>query len=223
METVMSDESTPQPEEAVSRVELENIQEQLRTIRAERDRQNFEKAEIVAKANAYAKERDQFKEELASVLSERDKVIGDVVADHEKKIADLVSERDRLAQEKAAATSLVQNMTRIADEASRRADEAAEEIARLRTIIDNAPKEDPVALLLALATEKTKAAVAWVRGKIPADSPMLPWFDKTVETVTTIGCAAVKLTREFIAWATPRVIALTKQGVAKVEEMLAKK
>ncbi|GLI94186.1 hypothetical protein [Methylocystis echinoides] len=219
----MSDESTPQPEEAVSRVELENIQEQLRTIRAERDRQNFEKAEIVAKANAYAKERDQFKEELASVLSERDRVIGDVVADHEKKIADLVSERDRLAQEKAAATSLVQNMTRLADAATRRADEAAEEIARLRTIVDNMPKADPVELLTALAAEKTKAAVAWVRGKIPADSPILPWFDKTVETVTAIGCAAVKLTREFIAWATPRVIALTKQGVAKVEEMLAKK
>jgi uncharacterized coiled-coil DUF342 family protein len=219
----MSDESLQQPEDAVSRAELENIQEQLRILRAERDRQNFEKAEIVAKANAYAKERDQAREELASVLSERDQIIGDVVADHEKKIADLTSERDRLAQEKASATSLVQSMTRLADEAKRRADEAAEEIVRLRAIIDNAPKQDPVALLLALATEKTRALVAWVRGKIPADSPILPWFDKTVETVTAIGCAAVKLTREFIAWATPRVIALSRQGVAKVEELLAKK
>jgi len=219
----MSDESLQQPEDAVSRAELENIQEQLRILRAERDRQNFEKAEIVAKANAYAKERDQAKEELASVLSERDQMIGDVVSDHEKKIADLISERDRLAQEKASATSLVQSMTRLADDAKRRADEAAEEIVRLRAIVDNAPKQDPVALLLALATEKTKALVAWVRGKIPADSAILPWFDETVETVTALGCAAVKLTREFLAWATPRVIALSKQGVAKVEELLAKK
>lgn len=219
----MSDESLQQPEDAVSRAELENIQEQLRILRAERDRQNFEKAEIVAKANAYAKERDQAKEELASVLSERDQMIGDVVSDHEKKIADLISERDRLAQEKASATSLVQSMTRLADDAKRRADEAAEKIVRLRAIVDNAPKQDPVALLLALATEKTKALVAWVRGKIPADSAILPWFDKTVETVTALGCAAVKLTREFLAWATPRVIALSKQGVAKVEELLAKK
>ncbi len=219
----MSDESLQQPEDAVSRAELENLQEQLRLLRVERDRQNFEKAEIVAKANAYAKERDQAKEELASVLSERDQMIGDVVADHEKKFADLASERDRLAQEKASATSLVQNMTRLADEAKRRADAADEEIARLRAMIDNAPKQDPVALLVAVVTEKTKAAVAWVRGKIPADSPILPWFDKAVETVTAIGCAAVKLTREFIAWATPRLIALSKQGVAKVEELLAKK
>jgi hypothetical protein len=219
----MSDESHPQPEDAVSRAEFENMLEQLRTLRAERDRQNFEKAEIVAKANVYARERDQAKEELASVLSQRDQMIGDVVADHEKKYADLASERDRLAQEKAAAAALVQNMTRLADDARRQADEAAEEIARLRAIVDNTPKQEPVALLLAIATEKTKAAVAWLRGKIPADSPLLPWFDKTVETVTALGCAAVRLTREFIAWATPRVIALSKQGVAKVEELLAKK
>lgn len=219
----MSDESIAQPDDNVSRAELESIQEQLRAIRAERDRQNFEKAEIVSKANAYAKERDDLKAELASVLSARDQMIGDVVAEHEKKIADLTSERDRLAQEKAAATSLVQNMTRLADDATRRADEAGEEIARLRAVIANTPKDDPFALLWALASEKTKAGVAWVRSKIPADSPILPWFDKTVETVTVLGCAAVKLTREFIAWATPRVIELSKQGAAKLEELLAKK
>jgi chromosome segregation ATPase len=219
----MSDESIAQPEDNISRAGLESIQEQLRVIRAERERQNAEKEQIVARANAYAKERDDLKAELASVLESRDQMIGDIVADHEKKIADLISERDRLAQEKASATSLVQNMTRLADDAKRRADEAGEEIARLRAVIANSPKEDPFALLWALASEKTKTAVAWVRGKIPADSPILPWFDKTVETVTVLGCAAVKLTREFIAWATPRVIALSKQGAAKLEEMLAKK
>lgn len=219
----MSDESIAQPEDNVSRAELESIQEQLRAIRAERDRQNFEKAEIVSKANAYAKERDDLKAELASVLSERDQMIGDIVAEHEKKIADLTSERDRLAQEKASATSLVQNMTRLADDATRRADEAGEEIARLRAVIANTPKDDPFAMLWVLAEEKTKAGVAWVRSKIPADSPILPWFDKTVETVTVLGCAAVKLTREFIAWATPRVIELSRQGAAKLEELLAKK
>lgn len=197
----MSDESLAQPEETVTRAELEKLQEQMKAIRADRDRQNFERAEIVAKANAYAKERDELKEQLASALGER----------------------DRLAQEKASATALVQNLTRRADDASRRADEAAEEVARLRAAIDATPSADPVALLLALAEEKTKAGVAWLRAKIPADSPMLPWFDKTVETLTMAGCMAVKLTKEFIAWATPRVIALSKQGAAKVEELLAKK
>ncbi len=197
----MSDESIAQPEENVTRAELESLQEQLKAIRADRDRQNFERAEIVSKANVYAKERDELKEQLAAAAAER----------------------DRLAQEKASATALVQNLTRRADEATRRADEAAEEIARLRAAVENAPSVDPMALLGALAAEKTNAGVGWLRSKIPADSPMLPWFDKTVEAVTKAGCMAVKLTREFIAWATPRVIALSKQGAAKVEELLAKK
>jgi hypothetical protein len=219
----MSDESAAQPEDVVSRAEYENLQEQLRAAKAERDRQAFEKAEIVAKANAYAKERDDAKTELASVLTERDRVIGDVVADHEKVIADLTSERDRLLQERNAATSLVQSLTRRADEANQRADAAAEEIARLRQQIADTPSADPVEVLVTLVSEKTKAGVAWARAKIPADSPALPYFDKTVETVTRVGCVTLKLTKDFVAWATPKAIELTKQGVAKVEELLAKK
>jgi hypothetical protein len=90
-------------------------------------------------------------------------------------------------------------------------------------MVETTRDADPLALLWAIVSDKTRAGVAWLRAKIPADSPILPWFDRTVETVTRVGCMAVKLTREFIAWATPRVIALSKQGMAKIEEMLAKK
>jgi hypothetical protein len=222
-ETIMSDESAAQPEDVVSRAEFENLQEALRAAKADRDRQAFEKAEIVAKANGYAKERDEAKAELASVLTERDQMIGDVVADHEKVIADLTSERDRLLQERNAAASLVQSLTRRADEANQRADAAAADIARLRQQIADTPSADPLQVLLTFVSEKTKAAVAWVRAKIPADSPALPYFDKTIETVTRVGCVTLKLGKDFIAWATPRVIELSKQGIAKVEELLAKK
>lgn len=219
----MSDESVAQPEETVSRAEFENLQEQLRAVKAERDRQGFEKAEVVAKANAYAKERDDLKTELASVLSARDQTIGDIVADHEKIAADLTSERDRLLQERNAATALVQSLTRRADDANQRAEAAAEEMARLRQQIADLSSPDPLEVLWTFASEKTRAAVAWVRGKIPADSPVLPYFDKTVDVITRIGCMALKLSKEFIDWATPRVIDLVRQGAAKVEEFLAKK
>ncbi|WP_036289323.1 hypothetical protein [Methylocystis sp. ATCC 49242] len=219
----MSDDTVSQPEDTVSRAEFANLQEQLKTARAERDRQIFEKSEIVAKANACSKERDDLKEQLASILTERDKIIGDVVADHDKIVADITSQRDGLAMEKAALAASLQGATRRAEEASRRADEAAAEIQRLRGVIDAAPPSDLVAVFWALLSQKTKAAVAWVRGKIPADSPLLPWFDKTVETVTKVGCIAVTLTVDFVRWATPKVIDLSKQGIAKVEEMLAKK
>ncbi|PPD44621.1 MAG: hypothetical protein CTY15_06660 [Methylocystis sp.] len=219
----MSDEPVSQPEDAVSPADLQALQEQLKAAKAERDRQIFEKTEIVSKANAYAKERDELKEQLASVLSERDKIIGDVVADHDKIVADITSERDRLAQEKASLSALFQDATRRAEDAGRRADEAAAEIARLRSAVAAAPSSDPVEAILKLASEKTKAGVAWARGKIPADSPVLPYFDKTLATATTVGCKAVRLFEDLVLWLTPRVIELSKQGMAKVEEMLAKK
>lgn len=219
----MSDDNLSQPDEGVSHGGGDTLQDQLKAVKTERDRLNFEKAEALARAKGYEKERDDLKAELASVLSERDRVIGDVVTDHEKTIADLVSERDRLAQEKAAATALVQNMTRLADDAKRRADEAGEEITRLKGIVADLSATDPCVLLVNIAAEKTKTAVAWVRGKIPADSPILPWFDKTVEVVTRIGCIAVGLTRDFLRWATPRAIELFNHAKKEVEAFLAKK
>lgn len=219
----MSDETVSQPEGGVSRDEYENLLEQLKAIRTERDQQNSEKAQIVAKANEYARERDDLKEQLASVLSERDRMIGDVVADHEKRIADVASRRDQLAHEKTALEASLQDASRRAEDANRQFVASSLEIQRLREALDAKPKTDPLDLLLDVLAQRTKQLVAWVRGKIPADSPVLPYFDKTVETLTRVGCMAIKLTREFIAWATPKVIALSKQGVAKVEELLAKK
>jgi hypothetical protein len=219
----MSDETVSQPEDSVSRAEYDNLQEQLKAVKADRDQQSFEKAQIVAKANEYAKERDDLKAQLASVLSERDKMIGDIVADHDKLVADVTSQRDQLVRDKGVLEASLQEATRRADDLSRRFVESSLEIQRLREVLEAAPKTDPLDLFLAVLADRTKKGVAWVRAKIPADSPVLPYFDKTVETVTKVGCAAVKLAREFIAWATPRVIALSKQGIAKVEELLAKK
>ncbi|KAF2992642.1 hypothetical protein OGR47_06290 [Methylocystis sp. MJC1] len=210
----MTDETVSQHDDNPSRVEFDTLQEQLKAARAERDRQIFEKTEIVAKANAYAKERDDLKEQLASVLSERDQIIGDVVADHDKVVADVTSQRDQLAHEKAAVETSLK-------EAARRADEAAAEIARLRRTVDAKPPTDLTGVLLAILAENTKAAVAWLRSKIPADSPALPYFDKTVETATKLGCMAVKLSKEFYVWAKPRVIELYKLGKAKVQELVA--
>lgn len=208
----MTDESVSQHDDNQSPVD--NLQELLKAARAERDRQIFEKTEIVAKANAYAKERDDLKEQLASVLSERDQIIGDVVADHDKVVADVTSQRDQLAHEKAAVETSLK-------EAIRRADDASAEIARLRRALDAKPPTDLTGVLLAILAEKTKAAVAWVRSKIPADSPALPYFDKTVETATKLGCMAVKLSKEFYIWAKPRAIELYKLGKAKVQELVA--
>jgi hypothetical protein len=197
----MSDETASQPEDTVSRAELNNLQEQLKATRMERDRQIFEKSEIVAKANVYAKERDDLRETLAAMKAER----------------------DRFANEKAEAATTAQEASRQAEAAIRRADEAAAEIGRLRHAIATAPSSDPAVVLWNLVSEQTKAAVAWVRGKIPPDSQFLPWFDKTIEVVTQIGCMAVKLADAFIRWAVPKAIELFNRGKAELEARMAKK
>lgn len=195
----MSEETSS--EDTVSRAELNNLQEQLKAIRMERDRQLFEKSEIVAKANAYAKERDDLRDSLAAMTAERDRLVG----------------------EKAEATNKTLEASRQVDAANRRAEEAAAEIARLRHVIATAPSSDPAIVLWNLVQQKTKGGVAWTRAKIPADSPALPWFDKTIAIVTQIGCFAIKATDAFIRWATPRAIELFHKGKAELEARLAKK
>ncbi|HEY8123886.1 MAG TPA: hypothetical protein VIF88_00455, partial [Methylocystis sp.] len=194
-------ETSSQPEDTVSRSELTNLQEQLKATRMERDRQIFEKSEIVAKANAYAKERDDVRDSLAA----------------------MTAERDRLAAENGEASTKALEVTRRLEAANRRADEAAAEVVRLRHAIDTAPSSDPAVVLWSLISEKTRDGVAWVRGKIPADSAALPWFDKTVSLVTQIGCMAVKAADAFIRWAVPKAVELFNKGKAELEARMEKK
>lgn len=197
----MSDDISSQAEDTVSRSVLNNLQEQLKATRMERDRQIFEKSEIVAKANAYAKERDDLRDSLAA----------------------MTAERDRLAGEKADALTKALQTSAQLDTANRRADEAAAEVVRLRHAIATAPSSDPRVVLWNLVSQQTKDGVAWLRGKIPADSPALPWFDKTVAVVTQVGCIAVKAADAFIRWAVPRAIELFNRGRAEFEARMAKK
>lgn len=197
----MSDDAVSQPEDKVARAELSSLQEQLKATRVERDRQIFEKSEIVSKANAYAKERDEARARLSAVTAER----------------------DRLAAETAAVAAKADEAQRAADASTRRADDASAEIARLRHVIDTAPSSDPAIVLWTLISERTKSAVAWVRAKIPADSPILPWFDRAIATIVKIGCVALKLVDAFVRWATPRVIELFNWGKREIEARMAKK
>jgi hypothetical protein len=197
----MSEEPTSQPEDTVSRAVVNNLQEQLKATRMERDRQIFEKSEIVAKANAYAKERDDLRDSLAA----------------------MTAERDRLAAEKTSASAQTLQASRQLEAASRRADEAEAEVSRLRHAIATAPSSDPAVVLWNLVSQQIKKGVAWVRSKIPADSPALPWYDKTIDVVTQVGCMAVKAADAFMRWAVPKAIELFNRGKAELEARMEKK
>lgn len=200
-EAALSDDhELPQaaPAPAAPVVNIGELQEQLKSVAVERDRHAFEKSEIVAKANAISRERDELRQRLAAIGTER----------------------DRLASEAAdAARSLA--------EAVRRAEESAKEALGLRQIIESAPSTDPAKVLWALITERTKAGLAFLRGKIPENHPALAWFDKSVEILTNLGCLAVKASVALARWTRDTGWPLAKDLAAKlmseVEARLAKK
>ncbi len=190
---------------AATTVDVGALQAQLKSVTADRDRQAFEKSEIVTKANAISRERDGFRERLDAAVAERDR---------------LAAERDKLAAEASGAT-------RSLAEATRRADEATAEVARLRKAIEAGPSNDPLILLWAVITQKTKTGVAFLRSKIPENHPALPWFDKTVETATKTGCLAVQFGVAFAKWAKdwalPRAKELLAKLMSEIEARLEKK
>ncbi len=178
---------------------------QLKSLAAERDREAFEKSEIVEKANTISRERDDLRAKLNSETAQRER---------------LASENSRLTAEVSAAT-------RSLAETTRRADAAAAEVASLRKAIEAGLGNDPLALLWEAAKQKTGAGLAFLRSKIPANHPALPWFDKTVEVSTKLGCLAVRFVVAFAKWlkaeGLPRAKVLADKLLAEVETRLAKK
>ncbi len=170
----------------------------MKSVAAERDRHAFEKSEIVAKANAISRDRDELRQRLAAATTERDRLAGEA-ADAARALA----------------------------EAGRRAEESAKEISGLRHIIATAPSVEPTEVLWALITERTKTGLAFLRGKIPENHPALAWFDKTVEIATQLGCLAVKGCVALARWTRDTGWPLAKELAAKlmseVEARLAKK
>jgi hypothetical protein len=193
-EAALSDEQTQHSTHETVNADLVALQQQLKTITAERDRYAFEKSEIIVKANAFSKERDELRERLTAATGERDRLISEL-AEASKRL----------------------------EESARQAAASAAEAARLRQALESGPSNDPLFVLQELASQQTQRLVAWTRSKIPADHPALPWFDKTIETITKLGQLAVKGACAFYVWAKPRVIEIYNLGRAQIEARLAKK
>lgn len=197
----MAEESVSQNEEVISRDEFLNLQEQLKTAKAERDRQAFEKAEIVSRANGFARERDDLRDRLAAITAER----------------------DRLASEKTAEAERAASAERRAEETGRRMTDIEAEVANLRQVLAEAPSNDPAQVLMALLGDKGRSALSWVRGQIPAESPLLGYFDKSVEVTKVFGVQAMRLSGEAYLWAKPRLIEFLQRSGAPAGDGTDKK
>ncbi|HYA80356.1 MAG TPA: hypothetical protein VED87_05455 [Methylocystis sp.] len=176
------------------RDQLANERHQLARERDQLRSAATEKAELLRRLDGLSRERDQLSGRVEVLTGERDSHVAD---------------RSRLSGELSTAAS--------------RAETAEAAFAKVSAELAALSQTDPLLQLWTAVSKLTTQGVAWVRGKIPADSPALPWFDKFIATVTQIGCLVVTNGWAFIKWATPQVTALAQKLVKEAEARLAKK
>lgn len=151
---------------------------------------------------------------MKAITAERDRHASDKV--------ELISKASAIAKE---CDSLREQMAAVTAERNRYAAEKAQAIAeseRLKSQIAAAPSPDPVVVIVDFASDKTKALVAKARAAIPADSRALPWFDRTISALATVGRIAVTATRETARWLAPRLKQFYAVAAPRVRELYAK-
>jgi hypothetical protein len=167
--------------ESLSRKELLAL---LRDVTEQRDR-------VLFQFEAMALQTDESAREVAEAQQDEH---------YEAKRAE---ESERHAeQEVAHAKELLRQL----DEERRKSAAIAAEFARFRDVMERAPVEDPWSVLGRAALQIVSNWVAWVRARIPPNSPLLPWFDRAVELAKTTGSLLFRWGKAFFEWAKPRAI-----------------
>ena len=207
-------EQPPVPEEASNGVEAASLDAQLEAIKAERDRHASDKIELITKASALSKELDAAHAQLSAAAEEKDKAVSAVVAERDGAAA----HRDRLSAELDALRAELASAHGAREKAAVLAAQASTEIAYLKERLAAAGSPDPLIVFADFAREKTIAAVAWTRAKIPEGHAALPWFDRFIEAATTAG----KLTASFLRWLAPRIVEAYNWAKPRVLELYAK-
>jgi hypothetical protein len=110
---------------------------------------------------------------------------------------------ERHAEQEAAHAK---ELSRQLDEERRKNAAIAAEFASFRDAMERAPVEDPWRVLGRAALQIVSNWVAWIRAKIPPDSPLLPWYDRAVELAKTTGDLLFRCGKAFFEGAKPRAV-----------------
>lgn len=176
----MADEIVSPMKKTVMLAEILSLQEELRATKASWDLQVSEKAALVMRANAIARERD----ELDARLNE------------------MLVELDRLLAEKKGDNDRATNAEKRAIESENRLIELQAEVARLQQAVATNSRE-AVQLLFALLFARSQSAVNWIRAQLPIDSPLLPYFDRLVSTADILCRQILRLSQTVYRWVRP--------------------
>jgi len=191
--------------------------------------------EIIPKADTAEMEREALRALLRDVTDQRDKLLSQYEAmalqvdESTREIDDDILRAQEYAKKAEVSehrateeTARVNELARQLDDERRKSANVAEEFARFRYAAEHASVENPRAMLWRAISLIARDFVAWMRVKIPPDSPLLPWFDRTIEMVTKAGCLALRWANAFVGWATPRLIDLWKWLKSEVARRVSK-
>jgi hypothetical protein len=158
----------------------------LRSVTAQRD-------EVLSQFEAMALQTDASAQEVAEAQLE------------EHYEARRAQESERHAEREAAQAA---ERSRELEEERCKSAAIAAEFARFRDAIERMPVDAPWSALRRAALQILSNCVAWVRAKIPPDSPLLRWFDRSVELAKATGSLLFEWIKAFFEWARPHAIDL---------------
>ncbi len=188
---------------------------------AEFEHENLNREEILALLRDVTEQRDKVLsqyEAMALQVDESAREINDALTNAQHSAKQAEDSEQRAAEQAARASQLSRQL----DEERQRKAEIAAELARLRDAMERAPVEDPWGLLWRAFSQIVRDWVAWMRSKIPANSPLLPWFDRAVETARAAGRLGLKCGKALFGWAKPRIINIWRQLKGEIARTLQK-
>jgi hypothetical protein len=162
---------------------------------------------------------DELRTLLRDVTEQRDKLLSQfqamarqtddsarVVAEaqlEERYEARRAEECERHVEQEATQAS---ELSRRLEEQERKSAAIAAEFARYRDAVAHGPIEDPWGVLGRAVLQIIGNSVAWLRAKIPADSALLPWFDRVLAVTRTTANLLLEWSKAFFTWAKPHAI-----------------
>lgn len=188
---------------------------------ADVEHEKLGRKELLALLRDVTEQRDKVLsqyEAMALQVDESAREIDDALLNAQQN-AKKAEESGHRADEEAAHAK---DLSRQLDEERRKSAEIATELARFRDATEHAPVEDPWGVLWRAVSQIVSNWIAWLRGKIPANSPLLPWFDRAVEVAKTAGRLALKWGKAVFEWAKPRIIDLWKWLEGEVARRMKK-
>jgi hypothetical protein len=179
---------------------------------------------LTSKAATDMKHDDLTKEELLALLREvvaqRDELLSHYesmafqVDDSTREVDEAMSDARQYAKKASdcehhaeAEVAHTDALLRQLNEERLKSSEIALEFTRFREAVERAPVQDPWRLLGRAVLQIVSNRVARARLKFPPDSPLLPWFDRTVELVKSMWRRLLSWSRAVFLWVKPRSLA----------------